>query len=711
MSLTFLVPLFLLGAAGVIVPIVVHLTRRQRRNVVHFPSLMFLQKIPYQEQRRRRIQHWFLLSLRALALALVVLAFSRPFLDQSDLGARLSSGPREVVVLVDQSYSIAIGDQLEQARSEAQSVFDDLGPLDRASLVVFSRGADVVARSTGDRIRLRGALDTISVSSGPTRYGPALKVAQTILEESNLPTGEVYLLSDFQRNGWSGDEGVRLPPGSTVIPVQLGRADTIDNVMVTDVSLPRQTVSGRERVTPTARVVRRGGSEPREVTVSLELDGQEIQSRPVTLGPNAAAAVAFQPFTVSQPHTTGTVRLPEDPLEADNAHHFVLSPGTSLTTLIVEGAGTGSASDVSLYLRGALEISDDGRFEVRTRRASSVRPVDLDGAAAVFLNDVQIDGGSAERLRAFVEDGGGIFVALGEDGGWPASAADMLPGTVGPVEDRIQGRGGRLGYLDYDHPVFEVFSGPRSGDFTGARFYRARQLQLTDSASVLARFDDGSIALAELRVGRGKVLVWTTSLDAFWNDLALQPVYLPFIHRLAEYLGGRAEAVPWFVTGQVVNLADPAALETAGLVSSEAAGLVEGLEQIALSPSGSSRSMPAGDGPRYLPLEEHGFYTVRQPGSDPDRPFVLAVNVDLEESNLTRIDPEELVAQIESPTAVPQAGPAFNEATELRREDQERRQSLWRWLLVAALGLFIFETGLSNWVSRKAAGAHGAAVG
>ena len=32
MSLAFLVPLFLLGIAGVVVPILIHLTRRQRRN-------------------------------------------------------------------------------------------------------------------------------------------------------------------------------------------------------------------------------------------------------------------------------------------------------------------------------------------------------------------------------------------------------------------------------------------------------------------------------------------------------------------------------------------------------------------------------------------------------------------------------------------------------------------------------------------------------
>lgn len=709
MSLAFLVPLFLVGIAGIVVPIVVHLTRRQRRNVVHFPSLMFLQKIPYQERRRRRIQHWFLLSLRALALILIAAAFARPFFDRSSIGALGSGGPREVVVLVDRSYSMQVGDKMDRARAEAERIFRGLGPLDRASLVAFSQGADVAARSTSDLARLQGAVETLGVSSAATRFGPALKVAQTILEESTLPTGEIYLLTDFQRNGWTGDEGVRLPEGARVIPVPLGSAEPIDNLMVTDVSLPRQSVSGRERVTPTARIVRRGGDEPREVAVALELDGQEIQSRTVTLEPNSATAVAFQPFTLSRPHTRGTVRLPDDDLITDNTHHFVLSPGNALPVLIVEASR--APSDVSLYLRGALSISDDGRFEVRTRRANSIRPVDLEGVGAVFINDVQIDGGSAERLRAFASEGGGIFVALGQGGGWPASAADMLPGSVGEVEDRLQGRGGRLGFLDYEHPIFEVFAGPRSGDFTGARFYRARRLQPSDSAAILARYDDGSVALAELRYGRGRVLAWTSSLDAFWNDLALQPVFLPYVHRLAEYMGGRAEAVPWFVTGQVVDLGDPDALETAGLVSSAASGIVEGLEQVAVLPSGGTVPLPAGEGSRYLPLQEHGFYTVRRPGTDPDRPFVMAVNADLEESDLATIDPEELVLQIEASAAPTDGTPALGDAMDLRREDQERRQSFWRWLLLVALGLLIAETVISNLLSRRRAGAAEALAG
>ena len=708
MSLSFLVPLFLLGIAGIVVPIVVHLTRRQRRNVVLFPSLMFLEKVPYREQRRRRIQHWFLLALRALALILLAVAFARPFMDDTALAAGGNTGPREIVVLVDRSYSMAAGDRWERALEEARRAFADLGPLDRVSLVAFAQGADVLLRSTTDVARLRTVLDTVRVGSEVTRYGPALKVAQSILEESTLPSGEVHLVSDFQRTGWAGDEGVRLPAGTVFKPVVVA-GEAPDNVGVTGVSLARQSVSGRERVTPTVRLIRRGGEGSRDVTVTLELDGQPIQTSEARLDPNGAATVTFSPFTLSQPHTRGSVRVPEDAIPADDARHFVVSPGAALQVLVVEAPNT--RSDVSLFLLRALGISDDGRFDVRVRRSATIPSAELDAADAVVLNDARVDGPSADRLRAFVESGGGVLVALGENTGWPASAADLLPGVIGPVQDRVQGRGGRLGHLDYGHPIFEVFAGARSGDFTGSRFFRARAFAPGDSAAVVARFDDGSVALAEQRTGEGTVLVWTSSLDSFWNDLALQPVYLPFVHRLVEHVAGRAEALQSFGVGQVVDLADPDALEAAGLVSVQAAGIVDGADQVALTPEGGSVPLPAGAGPRYLPLRERGFYTVRPPGSDPSRPFVLAVNVDVSESNLTAMDPEELSLAVVASEPAPGEETSFAEAASLRLEDQERRQSLWRGILLLAFALLALETGLSNWVSRRTGGTPGMATG
>jgi hypothetical protein len=328
----------------------------------------------------------------------------------------------------------------------------------------------------------------------------------------------------------------------------------------------------------------------------------------------------------------------------------------------------------------------------------------------VVLNDVRVDGASARLLGAFVRGGGGLLIVAGEASSWPASAPDLLPGSLGAVQDREQGRGGRLGFLEYGHEVFEIFAGPRSGDFTGARFYRARDFTPADSVQVLARFDDGSVAMAEARRGEGSVVVWTSTLDAFWNDLALQPVFLPFTHRLVEHLSGRADALPWVTAGQVVDLADPRALEAAGLVSTRAAGFAEDEDQVALTPEGHNIALPAVEGPRYLPFEERGFYVIRPPGTEPDRPFTVAVNVDLSESTLAGMDPEELVAQLTGPAAGPVEGPSF-EGAELARVEQERRQSLWRWLLLAGFLLLLAETGVSNWLSRRRARTPGVATG
>ena len=132
---------------------------------------------------------------------------------------------------------------------------------------------------------------------------------------------------------------------------------------------------------------------------------------------------------------------------------------------------------------------------------------------------------------------------------------------------------------------------------------------------------------------------------------------------------------------------------------------------MALTPSGATVQMPAGEGPRYLPLEERGFYTVRPPGAEPERPFVLAVNVELEESNLARLDPEQLAVQIMAPPGADGEALNADRAVSLQREDQERRQGMWRWLLLGALALFVLETALSNWVSRKGTGAPGVVTG
>jgi len=690
-----LAPLFLLGLLGLAVPVIVHLTERQREDVVDFPSLMFLRKIPFRSSQRRKIHHWALLAIRILALVLLVAAFARPFFENPPVAIGSTLGPREVVVVLDRSYSMGYGDRWERAKTQARAVFEGLDASDRASLVFMDRGAEALLRATSDRNRLLAALDTASLSVDGTLYGPALKLAQTILEDSEFPNREAVIISDFQRTGWKGDEGVSFPSGTVVTPVLISD-DATPNAAVASVALRREFFAGQERMTATARVVRRQGEAPMDRTIVLEVDGQEVQTQTVSLDPTGSATVVFEPFTLSELYTRGTIRLDPDALPQDDELHFVLSPGRAMRMLVLEGASP--RSDASFFLQQALEISEEAAFQVEVRRSSSLTAADLAATDVVILNDTGYpQGAAADRLRGFVEGGGGLLLILGERSAWQTGLEEVLPGRFGPARDHTQGAA-RLGWVDDSHPVFELFSGPRSGDFARARFFRSRDLEMGPEGQVLARFDEGSVALAERRLGEGRVLVWTSTMDTFWNDLAVQPVFLPFIHQMMRYLGGYRERVPWFTAGQVIDLADPAGLV---FVADRENELATDVDQVALTPGGGSIALPATVGPRFLELEEQGFYEVRRPGTDPDRAFAVAVNVDVTESELESMDTAEFAAAVAPRGTGAQLGTGGETLTpEVQARNQERRQSLWRFLMVAALVLLLLETAISNWISR-----------
>ena len=155
----FVAPLVLLGLGALAIPVLLHLIQREKKRVVEFPSLMFLRRIPYQSVRRRRIRHWALLLMRLAALALIVAAFARPFFRRQTLAAATQNGAREVVVLVDASYSMGYGDRWARAQAAARGAINALASGDRGSLVLFSTSAELAVRSTADRGRLLAALD------------------------------------------------------------------------------------------------------------------------------------------------------------------------------------------------------------------------------------------------------------------------------------------------------------------------------------------------------------------------------------------------------------------------------------------------------------------------------------------------------------------------------------------------------------------------
>ena len=190
-------------------------------------------------------------------------------------------------------------------------------------------------RATTDRARLDAAVDVAKVDADATRYGPALKLAESILSRSQARRKEAVLISDFQRAGWTGSEDVHFGEGYTLTPVSVAsprgeqHRDPVDHLRARVVLGPGAR-HGRPPASPT-----RAAMPVSDVPVTLEVEGHQIQTQQAKVGANATASVSFTQFTVDRPIVKGTVRAGTDPLPADNVFHFTVSPAAPVSLLLV----------------------------------------------------------------------------------------------------------------------------------------------------------------------------------------------------------------------------------------------------------------------------------------------------------------------------------------------------------------------------------------
>lgn len=680
MPFAFLAPLFLAAAAAVVIPIVVHLRRRETREAIRFPSLMFLRRVPHKSTSRRRIHQWPLLLMRILALILIASAFARPLMKKDNPAkAMLNSPARELVILLDRSYSMGVGDRFEQAKKIAMDTIASLRAVDRATIIAFDANARTLIDPTSDKATLRSLVNEMKVGDAGTRYAPAIKIAAGVLDASPMTVKDALLISDMQRSGWDADPSAKLPPGVTLRTVAV-TGPAAANLAIVDLGVKRTMDAGRETVTPSARVVNRGSSPVTNVRMSLQLDGRDAQSRQFNVPASGAATVEFAPFPLTTP-VQAIARLPVDAVPADNERMALIEPQQTLAVL-VQGASAAS----NLFVVRALGLAKDPAFTV-TERTGPVTVADLRDKAVVVLNDVAVPGGVAgARIKEMVEGGGGLIVAMGER----ASAArltdiarELLPAHPTGMVDNARAGGIPLGSVERSHPVFDVFRTPRSGDLMGARFYRHAQLDemARDSAvratsDVLARFGDGGAALLERRAGTGRVLLFAAPLDNGWSDFPVQPVYLPLVHRMLMYAAGWKKEGPAHIIGDAVAL-DPG-------------------DYVAVSPHGRRITLSAAH--PLLPLEERGFYEVRDAANGGRVAATIASNVDVAESDLTPLNPAELASSVKSAAA---ARLNARDAAVATSAEREKRQSLWWYLMVAGFALLAIETVVSNRLSRR----------
>lgn len=671
--MSFLNPLFLVGLAAVAIPIIVHLVRRTRAKKVEFPSLMFVRQVPQRTIRRKRLINLLLLLLRCLALLCLTLAFARPYFSGS--GAAEANGrTKATVILLDTSFSMRYGKRFDDAKAKARNAVNEASGSDQVALITFGQSYEVLSRFTNDKGKLNSLIDSAQAGLGSTAYTQALRGAEELMKEATTKDQRVVLISDYQAAGWNQtDTSYRLRNDIKLVTNDVGEADAA-NLALTEVNAQPVIYQQKYADKLAARVVNFSDAANDNVQVEFQLNDHTVEKRQVKIAARDSALVEFTDFNLNEGVNRGVIEISDNSFPVDNRFYFTLHREVQGQALIIESAARGRSE--SLFLRNALSTGDNLPFTITVKTPASVNPGDLPSYKVIVLNDVDsVNSALADQLKAYVEKGGGLIVAAGrhvDAAGYNEAFKQLLPATLG---DAVQPKGDYVTLSDIktDHPVFEVFR--QSGRFAAARVFGYRRATPQEKASVLARFEDGTPALLESSFGKGKVLLFTSTLDSSWNDLPLTPLYLPLVRQMTRYLGER-DRQAWSLIGQtfIATQAKDGALPA-----------IDAPSNTRLTERNQTAS-----GDLIVNARENGFYRLRYASATD----FAAVDLDGKESDLTKLNLDDFVGAVTG--ADPKSDAVAAAQGKLTNEEREAKQRVWWPLLIAALMLFVTEGVLAR---------------
>lgn len=658
-----------------LLPVLFHFVRRMKARRVPFSSLMLLKATPKELVKRRRLRDLLLLAVRAAMLLLLTFAFARPFIPQDSIPFVADRQEQSVAILVDLSYSMQVSGVFEQARNALVDRIDAASDGDELSLIRFSDAARQLTPLSDDHALHRSVVSGLSPGYGTTDFHTPLRLALDILQDARHDDRVVVLISDFQRNGFSGSfENFDLGPEIDFIPVKITK-DDLRNTYMEAFELSTRRTGDAVALRLDARIESQGQDVHTEQVVDLNMEGELAAQRTVSGTPSSP--VTFRQTASRMGFFQGSLSLGEDDLAADNRYYFTVHVTDRPSILAVD---RGPDRRDAFFLASAFALGEDAHFSFDTGdlQRAAIRDPDI----VIVANFASCTEAEIATLLRVARRGGSVILSFGDQTSPQAWSAALQKLGIG-TSDRVvtprasQGSDAIIGQVEERHPVFDAIAS--GGGILRPVFRRYLRVEPDSGASVLATYDTGDPLLLERRVGQGTVLVYTTSFSTQWTDFALHELYLPFLYQMALYAYSPSGAQHNYAVGAPVPLR--------GRVGEEwdVQAPDGNVFRVVVDSSGTGFFRETG-----IP----GHYAAARARET----FFFSVNVDPRESLLETRNEEEAYAAI---AARDDEVATVPEEAALLVRDEEKEQKLWRVVIIVLLVLFVVESHLASRTMRR----------
>jgi hypothetical protein len=657
-----LAPWFLAGIAALAVPFYVHLLRKHTTTPRPFASLMFFERRTQSSIKHRRLRYLLLLSLRALLLLLLALAFANPFINRS---AANTDAEKLRLLVIDNSFSMRAGTRLADAQREALAVLSSRRPSDHAQVMTLGSRMQLLTQPSLDAGALRTAVESIQPGDSRANYGELSRAVRALAETVHTPI-ELHFFSDMQKSSMPANFSELALPTNVSLVLHSMAKESAPNWTVESVNAPVQVFDPKKaRV---QAVIAGFGTPAATRTVSLIVNGKTAATKTVDVPENGRATAEFQSLDVPYGFTRCEVRIDSaDSFPADDESYFAVNRTDPRRALFVADAGD---SRSPLYFKSAIGSAAESAFALDVVSAGEAAQQQLSNYAFIVLSDlISIPANFENALTRYVQNGGSVWIVEGTSAAH-STRVPVFGGNVLESHDYSRTGDRYLNVADVDpsHPSVE-----KADRWSGVKFYFAVRVDPGD-ARVVAHLTDGTPLLLDKKMGEGHVLLFASGLDNLTNDFPLHPIFVPFVEQTALYLSGTERRSGARAVDSFLELRSSKE-QTVGVEVTDP----QGRRPLSLTDATSAQTFQ---------LTSAGFYELKLANGRRD---VIGVNPDRRESNLALIPDETLALwRGNSGTGTAQAAAAGSP------EEQKQPYHLWWYIMLLVFAAAIAESLLAD---------------
>ncbi len=688
--------LYYLGFASV--PIIIHILNKQRYKRVSWAAMEFLRLALQKVRRRIQLEELILLMIRTFIIVFLVGAFSKPYLKSSMNLPLLTNTGKYYILVLDSTLSMNVAlkgiSNFQRAKENLINFIDFISknPQNRVSIVLFKRPIEeLIKEPISDFERAKQIITEISISKTSGDIKKLFSKIEELVknEREKISEKEIYFLTDLQKIHWVKvleDEEFKnriqniLDAQAYLYIVDLGFSDYHNLTINKLFSNNRIVFSNIEN----QFFVSIKNNSPKYTEIAkLEVIADQLKAgdKNITLPPLVIDNnINFtHKFIEHGPHYI-QAKLSSDDLVEDNVFYYVFNIPEKINILIVNGNPNriDKSKDDAFYLSRminhcqAYENIDERKKceEVSNRpyKWEIIYPDQLETAILssydlVILSNVPTLGQKElENIKNYLQDGGVVSFFLGDKINYSwyndslyKSGGDILPCRLQSKKDYAGEIGDvflRISNIDVSHPMISaykdqfkkyltsklVFSG-----FWAMKCPEAQEEKERISFRTILSYNDNNATpfLFESSYGKGTILWFNTTANAYWNNDILRGISFGLIHKFLEYaISKKSEYFNVFV-GESFSYIIRSDSILGTLTVKTPSGSGTSITPIRLGQTTNTYLIKIEDNSQEG-LKEQGIYEVVGSSSTKPVKFLVGVNVDPLEGDLQKVSVDDI---------------------------------------------------------------------